>query len=68
MGRYEIKTRRSTRLEYEELIELSIFQPDEPVALIGGELMVAEPQSVAHYTAIQKAGRSLEAAGRVCAP
>ncbi len=58
----EMRTRRWTRIEYEELIELGVFQPGEPIELIGGELMVAEPQGAAHYTAIWKAAKALEAA------
>src|SRR5215470_2892738 len=62
MAAYEIKTRRWTRAEYDKLIELGFFQPDEPVELIGGQLMVAEPQGAPHYTAIQKAAKALEGA------
>jgi len=62
MAAYEIKTRRWTRAEYDRLIELGFFQPDEPIELIGGQLMVAEPQGAAHYTAIQRTARALEVA------
>src|ERR1700758_5172165 len=62
MAAYETKTRRWTRIEYEKLVDLGIFQPGEPIELIGGELMVAEPQGAAHYTAIWKAAKALEAA------
>ena len=62
MATYETKTRRWTRMEYEKLIDLGIFQPGEPIELIGGELMVAEPQGTAHYTAIRKTAKALEAA------
>jgi Uma2 family endonuclease len=41
---------------------LGVFQPGEAIELIGGELMVAEPQGAAHYTAIVKTARALEAA------
>lgn len=34
------------------MIEAGIFPPGEPVELLGGELMVSEPQESAHYTAI----------------
>ena len=44
------------------MIGLGIFQPGEAIELIGGQLMVAEPQGAAHYTAIQKTARALEAA------
>jgi Uma2 family endonuclease len=62
MATYETKTRRWTRVEYEKLIDLGIFQPGEPIELIGGELMVAEPQGAAHYTAICKTVKALETA------
>ena len=62
MTTYPTRTRRWTRAEYEKLIELGFFQPGDPVELIGGELMVAEPQSAKHYTAIRKCAKALEAA------
>jgi len=62
MAEYTIKTRRWTRAEYDKLIALGFFEPSEHVELIGGELMVAEPQGAPHYTAIAKTARALEAA------
>jgi Uma2 family endonuclease len=62
MASYEARLRRFSRVEYERLIELGVFQPGEAIELIGGELMVAEPQGAAHYTAIRKTARALEAA------
>jgi len=62
MASYETRTRRFSRAEYERLIELGVFQPGEPIELIGGELMVAEPQGAAHYTAITKTAKTLEVA------
>ena len=59
---YETRTRRFTRAEYERLIELGVFQPGEPIELIGGELIVAEPQGAAHYTAICKTASALQTA------
>jgi Uma2 family endonuclease len=61
MTTYGMRTRRWTRAEYERLIELGVFQAGEPIELIGGELMVAEPQSSEHYTAIRKCTKVLEA-------
>lgn len=61
MTTYGMRTRRWTRAEYERLIELGVFQPGEPLELLGGELMVAEPQSSEHYTAIRKCTKVLEA-------
>src|SRR5205823_12650558 len=62
MARYETRTRRFSRAEYERLIDLGVFRPGEEIELIGGQLMVSEPQSAAHYTAIVKTARALEAA------
>jgi len=62
MASYPTRTRRFSRAEYERLIELGIFQPGEPIELVGGELMVSEPQGAAHYTAIQKTARVLDVA------
>jgi Uma2 family endonuclease len=62
MASYEARLRRFSRAEYERLIELGVFQAGEPIELIGGELMVAEPQGAAHYTAIRKTAKALEAA------
>jgi len=62
MASYEARARRFSRAEYERIIDLGVFQPGEAIELIGGELMVAEPQSAAHYTAIQKTAKALEAA------
>lgn len=62
MAAYETRTRRFSRAEYDRLIELGVFQPGEPLELIGGELIVAEPQGAAHYGAIRMTARALEAA------
>ena len=43
--------RRWTRHEYERLVDLGLFQHD-PVELIGGLLVVAEPQGSYHATAL----------------
>src|SRR5437667_460983 len=59
---YKTKTRRFSRAEYERLIDLGVFQPGEAIELIGGELMVAEPQGAPHYTAIRKTAKALETA------
>lgn len=53
---------RWTRAEYDRLIELGFLQPDEPIELLGGELVVAEPQLSEHYTATRRVARALEVA------
>ena len=62
MAIHERRTRRWSRIEYERLIDLGVFQPGDPIELIGGELLVAEPQGAPHYTSIQKTTRVLERA------
>ena len=62
MGTYEARTRRWTRIEYEKLIDLGIFRPGEAIELLGGELIVSEPQGALHYTAVLKTARALEVA------
>jgi Uma2 family endonuclease len=61
MAEHDVQTRRFTRLEYERLIDLGIFRPGEAIELLGGDLIVAEPQGAAHYTAISKIARALGA-------
>jgi len=48
----ELRTRRWTRAEYDRMIQIGVFRPGDPVELLGGELIVSEPQGSAHYTAI----------------
>jgi hypothetical protein len=62
MASYETRTRRFTRAEYDRLIEVGLFQPGERIELLGGELIVAEPQGAPHYTAIRRTAKVLEAA------
>jgi Uma2 family endonuclease len=62
MATYPTRTKRWTRAEYDHLIDLGVFQTEDRIELIGGELMVAEPESAEHYTAIRKSARALQAA------
>ena len=62
MTRVEVKTRRWRRVEYERLIETGFFQPGDPVELVGGQLIVAEPQGSGHFAAIRAAEEALRAA------
>jgi Uma2 family endonuclease len=50
-----------TRGEYERLVELGVFH-DEAVELIGGQLLVAEPQGSYHASRLGAAGDALRAA------
>jgi Uma2 family endonuclease len=49
---YPVRTRRWTRKEYDELIKIGFFQEDEPIELLGGQLIVAEPKGSPHSTAV----------------
>src|SRR3989442_3527772 len=52
--------RRWKRVEYERLVDLCLFQSD-PVELIGGQVVVAEPQSSYHATVVGAADDALRA-------
>ena len=55
----EIQIKRWKRLEYEQLVEQGVFMPGERVELIDGLLLVAEPQSSSHYSAVRLAQLAL---------
>ena len=57
-----IRTRRWSRREYEQLVERSFFRPDERLELLEGLLLVKEPQSSAHMTAVRLVEEALRAA------
>ena len=54
-----VRTKRWTRLEYERLIDLGAFAPDERLELLGGQLIVREPQGRPHATGIRLVARAL---------
>ncbi len=62
MARAEVRARRWRRVEYDRLIEAGFFQPGDPVELVGGQLIVAEPQGSRHFAAIQAAEEALRTA------
>lgn len=62
MGEARAATRRWTRVEYDRLIEAGFFRPGDRVELLGGGLIVAEPQGTRLFTAI----RAVESALRAC--
>ena len=49
------------RVEYERLVDLDVFE-GEPLELIGGQLIVAEPKGSPHAAAVGMAGDALRAA------
>lgn len=51
---------RWTRVEYERLVGLGAFERD-PIELIGGQLVVAEPQSAYHASTIRTVDYALRA-------
>jgi len=56
------ETRRWTRVEYERLVELRVFEPGEHVELINGLLLVREPQGSRHAAAIRRVLAALHGA------
>ena len=46
----------------ERLIELGILHEDEPVELLGGEMVVREPQASPHATSVQLVAQALQRA------
>jgi Uma2 family endonuclease len=57
-----VRMRRWSRQEYEQLVERSFFRPDERLELLDGLLLVKEPQSSAHMTAVRLVEEALRAA------
>src|SRR2546426_3010131 len=55
-----LTVRRWTRDEYERLVDFGVFKCD-PVELIAGQLIVAEPQGSYHATAVGVADDALRA-------
>jgi Uma2 family endonuclease len=55
-----LRLRPWKRVEYDRLIDLGLFEA-EPVELIGGQLIVAEPQGTRHMTAVGMADDALRA-------
>ena len=56
------RTKRWTRLEYERLVDLGAFGPGDRLELLGGQLVVREPQGRPHATGIRLVAQALRAA------
>jgi Uma2 family endonuclease len=56
------RIRRWTRAEYDRLIAKGVFQPDERLELLAGQLVVREPQGDPHAFAIELANEALRTA------
>ena len=54
-------SRHWRRVEYERLVDLGVFE-GEPLELIGGQLIVAEPKGSPHATGVEMAGEALRSA------
>ncbi len=59
MAEPDLELKRWTRVEYERLIDEGIFTTEDRIELIDGLLIVAEPQSSYHYSAIAYVVRAL---------
>jgi Uma2 family endonuclease len=53
-------TREWTRAEYDRLIDLGILDEDEPIELLGGEMVVREPQAGPHATSVQLVQQAIQ--------
>jgi Uma2 family endonuclease len=62
MATHPVRTRDWTRKEYEQLVELGVLHEDEPIELIGGQMIVAEPKNAPHPTAVGLTADALRAA------
>lgn len=49
-----VRVRRMRRVEYERLVSIGFFGPDERLELVGGVLVVREPQGSRHATGIRR--------------
>jgi len=57
-----VRTKHWTRAEYERLVDLGAFRPGERLELVGGALVVREPQGGPHATAVGLADDTLREA------
>lgn len=57
-----LPTKRWTRLEYDRLIEKGAFGPEDRIELLGGALVVREPQGSPHAMGIRMAEEALRRA------
>jgi len=59
MAKVEVKTHHWSRAQYDRLIEVGFFEPLDPIELIGGQLVVAEPQGSYHFTSVRAVEETL---------
>jgi hypothetical protein len=60
MTQAPLTLRRWKRAEYDRLVDLGVFEGD-PIELIGGQLIVAEPKGTYHTSALSIAEYALRA-------
>jgi Uma2 family endonuclease len=60
MSQTPLTTRRWSRLEYEQLAETGFFD-DDPVELMGGQLVVCEPKGTYHVTVMGRVHEAVRA-------
>jgi len=60
MAQPPLTVRRWKRIEYDRLVDLGVFER-EPLELIGGQLIVAEPKGAYHTSAVTAAEYALRA-------
>ena len=61
MAQAPLTVRRWKRVEFDRLVDLGVFE-GEPLELIGGQLIVAEPKGAYHSSAVSAAEYALRAA------
>jgi Uma2 family endonuclease len=54
--------KRWRRVEYERLVDVGAFEDGEPIELVGGQLIVAEPKGSPHAAGVGMASDALRAA------
>jgi Uma2 family endonuclease len=62
MTRVDVKTRPLKRVEYERLVEGGFLRSGDPVELVGGQLIVAEPQGSRHFATVRAVEEALRVA------
>jgi Uma2 family endonuclease len=62
MADQSIRVRQWTRLEYDRLIDSGFFHEGDRVELLGGQLMVAEPQGSRHAATVSLGAEALRVA------
>lgn len=62
MSESSVPTRKWSRMEYDRLVEAEILGPEDRIELLGGHMVVKEPQYSPHATSIRLVQRVLTAA------